>query len=667
MCPDINEENGYWKEIESRPKRFVYYAFPGLVFAFYFYYYLQAGTWDYYFSGVWTKQSMVMHWAFRPGTDPETAGFFFWPWAPRALASILTLIVCALLSYFLFSFLERHVGGWLKRRDAEMEAGRVRHVMFTITAVTAFITFYTFAGAPTLWRAPWAVPHLFLIIVVLTATLFLARRFRRRQGAFAEETLARNVIKRWEWTDKPPKDLHEAFLIHTIRTRESATGAVKVLEVYKDAVREALANGFVTREEVQLLESLRNQLQIKKADHDKVMAALAEEERAMFDDPTKQLSVEKRLQLETYRSALENYLENVLATEGSYDDSFIVQLRSEYRVTKEEHAAVLDEVLGGERGMASRLAEQAASIESAAQTIQALELYQSPTHDFLRAILERKRARAIDSLVRGLSFSMEDETSQAVRQGLSSSDMTTRESVMEKLNSVVTPAIGERLVAAYRDTVVVETSWPTLTEMLQARTRSTDPYIRAVALYALGERGAADPETLQQLSTDEHELVKETALHLMERGGDDAGHHKQLVTIEKMIALRSAPVFSTIAPEGLIELARASTEDEFTPGETLCVEGEPGNEVFILLTGEVRILKRNGQGEKLIGTERAGGFIGEMAVLDPAPRSATLVAGDEGTRALRLNGDAFRAAIDRDPAIASGVIRTLAQRLRRPQ
>src|SRR6266850_7594192 len=31
-CPDINEENGYWKDIDSRPKRFVYYAFPGLVF-----------------------------------------------------------------------------------------------------------------------------------------------------------------------------------------------------------------------------------------------------------------------------------------------------------------------------------------------------------------------------------------------------------------------------------------------------------------------------------------------------------------------------------------------------------------------------------------------------------------------------------------------------------
>jgi CRP-like cAMP-binding protein len=168
------------------------------------------------------------------------------------------------------------------------------------------------------------------------------------------------------------------------------------------------------------------------------------------------------------------------------------------------------------------------------------------------------------------------------------------------------------------------------------------------------------------MSADEHEVVRETVAHLKERGGQDtADSHPTLITIEKMIALRSAPIFEKIAPQGLAELARTSLEDEFAPGETLCVEGEPGNEVFILLKGEVKILKRDGAGERFIGTEKAGGFIGEMAVLDPAPRSATLVAGDEGTRALRLNGDAFRDALNRDPTIAASVLRTLAQRLRR--
>ena len=66
-----------------------------------------------------------------------------------------------------------------------------------------------------------------------------------------------------------------------------------------------------------------------------------------------------------------------------------------------------------------------------------------------------------------------------------------------------------------------------------------------------------------------------------------------------------------------------------------------------------------------IGTEKAGGFIGELAVLDPAPRSATIRAGEDGARALRLDGEAFMQALNADPSIAHGVVRTLAQRLRR--
>jgi hypothetical protein len=588
---------------------------------------------------------------------------------PRAVASILTLAVCALVTYFLLRLAERYVGDWLKRRDAETDDGRVRHVMFSAAAFLAFITFYSFAGAPTLWKAPWVVPQLFIITVVLTATLFLARRLRRTQKTFAEETLAKNIIKRWEWTDiTPPKDLREAFIIHTIKSKETAKGSAQVLEIYKDAVREAVANGFVTREEVQLLESLRNQLQIKKSDHDKVMEALAEEERAMFADPSKQISAEKRLQLETYEHALRHYLEGVFASESAPDDRLITQLRSEYRVTRDEHAAVLDEILGGSQGIASRLAEEISSIERAAKTLQALELQPSPTHDFLMALLRRRRVRALDRLMRGLSFTLQEEEGQAMRAALLSSDDTARKSVIESLGASVAPVIAERLASAYRETAAHEASLPTLTDMLIARTGSVDPYVRAVSLYALGERGAANSALLERMGADEHEVVRETAQHLAARARSGEGEgrpHAGLITIEKMIALRSAPIFSNIAPEGLAELARACLEDKYGPNEALCFEGEPGNEVFILLAGDVQVLKTDGTGdERLLATEKAGGFIGEMAVLDPAPRSATLRAGAGGVRVLRLDGTAFRLSLNNDSTIASSVIRTLAQRLR---
>ncbi len=667
FCPDINQENGYWKEIESRPKRFAYFVFPGLVFGFYFYYYLQSGTWAYYFGGSWTNEPMMIHTAFMPGHDARTAGFFFFPFVPRAVAAILTLALCGLLSFGLFSLLERFVGGWLKKRDAETDGMRVRHVMFTLAAFTAFLTFYTFAGAPSLWKLPWVFPHLFLIIVVLTATLFLVRRLRRTQKSFAEETLARNVIKRWAWTDiQPPKDLHEAFLIHTIRSRETERGAAQTLEIYKDAVRETLANGFVTREEVQLLESLREQLHIKKADHEKVMSALAEEERAIMSDPSKQISVEKRLQLETYERALARYLERVLAADGDPDDSFVRELRAEYRVTKAEHAAVLDDLLGGSLGLAARVGQEVGAIERAAMTIQALERSPSPTHDFLAELLRRRRSRSIDRLMRGLSFTLEDEAERDFREGLSSDVDAERESVIERLRQLVTPQIAEQLLAAYRETVSLKATLPTLTDMLFARTKSIDPYVRAVALYALSERGAAEAEVLERMSSDEHELVRATAQSLSERMSVSSNVQPvSLIVIEKMIALRAVPIFSHLAPEELAELARASREAVYAAGEALCIQGEQGHEVFIILAGRVNVIRIDDDGsERIVNREGAGGMIGEMAVLDPAPRAATVLAQEEGVRVLRLDGEAFRDALADDPAIASGVIRTLAQRLR---
>src|SRR5262249_50400160 len=142
------------------------FAFPGLVFGFYLYYFLQAGTWSYYFGGGWTDEPNLVRTAFSLGSDPRTAGFFFGHGVPRAVAAFLTLALCALASWAFFSGLERLVQPSLRRRDPTADPARARHVVFSLAAFSAFVTFYAFAGAPTLQKLSWA-PHLFGIVVVL--------------------------------------------------------------------------------------------------------------------------------------------------------------------------------------------------------------------------------------------------------------------------------------------------------------------------------------------------------------------------------------------------------------------------------------------------------------------------------------------------------------------
>lgn len=667
-CPDINQENGYWKEILSAPKRFVYYAFPGLVFSFYFYYYLQAGTWDYYFKGGWTNEPSVLRTAFLPGYDHQTAGFFFLPSEPRAVAALLTLAVGALLSFGLFSQIERHVGGRLRQRGVGMDEAGVRHMMFTIAAFVAFVTFYAFAGAPTI-RLIAGAPHLFQILVVATATLFLARRFTRRQRAYAEETLARQIIRRWEWADmKPPTDLHEAFLIHTIRSQTHASGYARLLEIYKEAVREAVASGFVSRAEVQRLESLRNQLQISQADHEKIMADLDEEERARIANPALQVTAEKRLQLESYARSLQSYLERVSQAGTAPDDSFIRHLRQEYGVTQEEHGAVLDDLLGKGQGMAPQMAEAFGVIEGASHTLQLLRAAPSAAGDFLADALARRRARVVDGLMRGFGCAQEDENNHSLRARLLSDDETIREAAVEELGRSVAQAIVARLREARREAARQAATRGTLADSVRPHLASVDPYVRVAALYLLDERSGTDEETMTAMVRDEHEVVSETALCLRLRAASlESRAGTGLLTVEKMIALRSVPLFSSLAPEDLASLARASTEREFAPDKVLCVEGEPGDEVFVLLSGEVKVLRRDGAEQRMVGSEKAGGFLGEMAVLDPAPRAATVLAGTEGTRVLCLGGSTFREVLGANPSVAQGVIRALAARIRGSQ
>lgn len=670
FCPDINQENGYWKEISSRSKRVVYFAFPGLVFAFYFYYYLQAGTWDYYFGGRWTNEPGMIFSAFSRGHDAATAGFFFLPVMPRAVAAIVTLAAFAITSFLVFSAVEHLIGRWRRPVETSADAQRVRHITFSLAAFTAFIIFYSFAGQPSLRKLTFIpAPQLMNIVVVLTATLFLVTRLRRSPESFAEESLARNLVKRWEWTDvRPPRDTREAFLVHTIRSRESAREAARALEVYKDSIRETLADGFVTREEVHLLTRLRDQLQITKSDHEKIMASLATEERAILSDTSKQLTAEKRLQLATYSRALGDYFEGVIAAKIRPDDKFLVRLRAEYAVTKAEHAAVLDDLLRPAGNLAPQLAEELRTIERSAQTVKVLELSPSPTHDFLADLLRRGRAQAVEGLMRGLSFAPAADDPTALRVALCGADEALREAVIEHLRGTLPQVIADMLIDALRETRLTETSMSTLTDMLFARLQSVDPYVRAVSLFALAERGATTARLLETMSKDEHEIVRETARQLSERATKNqgaVGARPRLITIEKMIALRSAPIFSHLAPEGLAELAVESDEAEFAPGAVLCVEGDPGSEVFILLAGEVEVVARHGDSESVVGTEQAGGFIGELAVLDPAPRSARLRAGTSGARVLRLDGEAFSYALKAESSIATHVIRTLAQRLRR--
>jgi CRP-like cAMP-binding protein len=149
----------------------------------------------------------------------------------------------------------------------------------------------------------------------------------------------------------------------------------------------------------------------------------------------------------------------------------------------------------------------------------------------------------------------------------------------------------------------------------------------------------------------------------MREGMPEADRGCPVTTLDKMLVLRTAPLFCRLAPEELAHLARRSVETTYPPGSALFREGVLGDEVLILLEGEVTLLQGDKADEQIVGVEGAGGLIADTAVLAPAPRSVTACAGAHGAWVLRLHGYAFREALNAHPDMTSEVIRLLAQRL----
>jgi HEAT repeat protein len=136
------------------------------------------------------------------------------------------------------------------------------------------------------------------------------------------------------------------------------------------------------------------------------------------------------------------------------------------------------------------------------------------------------------------------------------------------------------------------------------------------------------------------------------------------VLMERLLLLRAIPLFAHMSLEQLEAIDALLREVHYVQGETIVREGDPGDELLVILEGEVDFSRRAaGGGELALGTFRAGSWFGEMAVLSGAPRSATALARTPA-RILSLRGDRLRELVLEMPELAFEIFRELAERLR---
>lgn len=137
----------------------------------------------------------------------------------------------------------------------------------------------------------------------------------------------------------------------------------------------------------------------------------------------------------------------------------------------------------------------------------------------------------------------------------------------------------------------------------------------------------------------------------------------EINAFDKVSLLRLA--FDGLADDELQEMAALTRLCSYPPGHVLCHEGADEDVFYIIADGEAVITKRisESEGERTLRTVNRGDWVGEMSLIQNAPRSATVCATTKLT-ALEMGKKDFEATLSRSPTMAIDIIRTTLNRMR---
>ncbi len=129
--------------------------------------------------------------------------------------------------------------------------------------------------------------------------------------------------------------------------------------------------------------------------------------------------------------------------------------------------------------------------------------------------------------------------------------------------------------------------------------------------------------------------------------------------------LAKAGIFQGVQSSAYSALTQQLHPVDFPPGHMVFAEGEPGDRLYIIVSGKVKIGRRSpGGGQNLLTIMGPSDMFGELSIFDPGPRTSRATTITD-VRAVSMDRDALRAWIADRPEIAGQLLRVLARRLRR--
>jgi HEAT repeat protein len=271
-----------------------------------------------------------------------------------------------------------------------------------------------------------------------------------------------------------------------------------------------------------------------------------------------------------------------------------------------------------------------------------------------RALRHAENAlRAMPSSGAGTDFAIEN---------LASPDPVQRANALETLDALGEPEIVRPLLAVWEASAeAVADPTPVLLELLT----DDDPWLRAgAALAAVTHPDGRVGQVVERIAREDPDPIAREAAGSALKGDQVVETMPTLPVMERVLFLRKVRLFGELTPVDLKHVATSVTERLYPDREVIAEQGEVGDEMHIVVSGEIRVVLGAGREPQVeVAKRRPGECVGEMAIVSEEPRMASLVA-DGDVRTLSIDRNRFQRILKERPEASLAVMRVLCERLR---
>jgi hypothetical protein len=253
-------------------------------------------------------------------------------------------------------------------------------------------------------------------------------------------------------------------------------------------------------------------------------------------------------------------------------------------------------------------------------------------------------------------------TMELVRKSLRGTNVENRAAALEALDTIGDRQLAKSVVSLLEEEP--ERSDPS--DVIALLLKDENPWLRTLAIRSTSELGLREfIPLLKQLRSGPDVVMREAALGaLIQFREEQSMSTLQTVSIlERILLLREIPIFADLSPEDLKLIAEIAREEWYPRNTDIFQQGDEGNMMFVIVEGDLRVMVSTNGVEQKLAQRGPGEFFGEMAIIESAPRSATLCAQTD-VRLLAIDGEMFKGILRERPDVSFAVLRSISRRLR---